>query len=1311
MTATLPEPAPLPRAPATPVATSAHRGAALRSGHFLVANSALTAVSGLVYWLVAARAYDADDVGRSLAVISAVTLLGGVAQANVMTALLRFVPYSGAASRRVVLRGYLLAGVLTALAAAVFVAGLGRWSDELRFLRDDPLLAGWFVVSVTVWAWFSIQDHVLTAVRRAAVVPVENAAFAVLKLVLVIGLAVAAPATGIFLSWTISAAVVVAVTSAYVLFRAVPAHMVERPVEQVPALRTMGRFLALDYVASLFLFAAVSGLPLVVIARVGAVDTAGLLLAWTISYSLYLVPLAMGQSLVAHSADPGADLDRDVRSLIAHTMMLVAPAAFLVVVFAPQILALFGPDYVVHDTTLRLLALSAVPNVLIDLRVSAAQVLQRMRVVVGTRMAQSVLVIGLALYLMDSQGVRGVAAAWLIGQTVVAVVLARLGGGPTPVVGRPAAPPPPVVAAPPVTVSVVICCWTDARWEQLVAAAESLRAQTTEPLEVIVVVDHNPELLDRVRAALPWARTVASTGQPGLSGARNTGVALAAGDVVAFLDDDAAAGPEWVAAQAAAYADSTVVGTAARIEPVWAAARPGWFPPEFDWVVGCSWTGGPEGPAEVRNAVGAGMSLRRVPVLLLGGFDEGLGRVGTVPVGCEETELCIRLRQAHPGVRIVSVPAAVTHHHVPAERGTFRYFRSRCWAEGISKAGVAERTGADSLGTERSYATRVIPLAVARALRDRRPRRALALLAGVAITAAGYLSARLLPQSAARAQAGRVLRLAAATLPLAAGVATWLFSLRGVDPAAMTDLGLVSVLPPAWFLALGGIVVLIALHIARGSAGAVIGAHLVGALLVLHATPALLYDEPRYSWTFKHLGVVDYINRHGGIDPSDPTLGVYHSWPGFFTFSALLSDMTGMDPATLARWAPVFFPLAFGVPALVAFRALTDDVRRVWLGVSLLALTNWVGQDYFAPQAMTFFLFLCVVALVLRWGPGTPRATTILLAALMLAVTGSHQLTPPVLLGVLLVQAIRPGSAPRWLPLPMALFTAVWMATLGREYLAAHSPGLLATLGRPDNNAAETLASATSTEQAVVIWAGRALVLLVAALAALTLLRERRDVRTLTAALLALVPVPLVVSSYDGEIVFRVYLFALPWAALLAAGAVARRRRRLVPTTALLLTLTALFTLAYYGKERANYFDAEERAANVWVREHAEPGSVLVGAALDFPWKDRDYERFRYAWLSELPVEKRRELATDPTSVVIDLMGESEAFTGYLLLSDAQDAALDYGTDLPHEIQDTIAGALLASGDFQLVYASPGALVLRHEFVVATDQQWWGATP
>jgi GT2 family glycosyltransferase len=274
----------------------------------------------------------------------------------------------------------------------------------------------------------------------------------------------------------------------------------------------------------------------------------------------------------------------------------------------------------------------------------------------------------------------------------------------------------------------------------------SVRRQTIPPLEVIVVVDHNPALLDWVRAELHEAVPVASTGERGLSGARNAGVAAARGDVVAFLDDDAVAAPDWLERLLGPYDDPRVLGVGGSIAPRWSDGAPPGFPAEFGWVVGCSYVGLPTTRAPVRNLIGANMSIRRDVLDRAGGFASALGRVGRLPAGCEETELCIRAGRGHAGGVFVHEPAARVDHTVPAARASWRYFASRCLSEGVSKARVSALAGAaDGLSSERAYVARVLPAGIARGVADALRGdpfglvRAAVIVAGVALTGAGYV--------------------------------------------------------------------------------------------------------------------------------------------------------------------------------------------------------------------------------------------------------------------------------------------------------------------------------------------------------------------------------------------------------------------------------------------------------------------------------------------------------------------------------------------------------------------------------------------
>lgn len=268
--------------------------------------------------------------------------------------------------------------------------------------------------------------------------------------------------------------------------------------------------------------------------------------------------------------------------------------------------------------------------------------------------------------------------------------------------------------------SVVVCVYTEKRLSRIRAALDSIARQTMPAWQVIVVADHNAALCDRLAAEYPALEVIPSKFEKGLSGARNTGIEHAAGDVVVFLDDDACAQPRWLETLLDSYDDELVLGVGGLVLADWSSpGRPVWMPEEFLWVVGCSYQGLPDVKAEVRNPIGANMSFRRSAFDRAGLFDSSVGRTFTSsrPLGCEETEFSIRLRKLSPSARIIYEPRAVVYHHVDQSRATWRYFLGRCRAEGCSKARVSRLSGASAaLSSERSYVTRTIVRAARREL-------------------------------------------------------------------------------------------------------------------------------------------------------------------------------------------------------------------------------------------------------------------------------------------------------------------------------------------------------------------------------------------------------------------------------------------------------------------------------------------------------------------------------------------------------------------------------------------------------------------
>jgi GT2 family glycosyltransferase len=307
----------------------------------------------------------------------------------------------------------------------------------------------------------------------------------------------------------------------------------------------------------------------------------------------------------------------------------------------------------------------------------------------------------------------------------------------------------PVTPSAPLRTSAIICAYSDDRWELLKDCVASLQQQAAPPHEIILVIDHNEQLAARAIEMFRGTRVMRNAEQRGLSGARNSGLRAATGDVVVFLDDDARAAPEWLASIASAFSDAGVVGVGTNVVPRWETGAPPWFPEEFSWVIGCSYRGLPREISRVRNPLGAAMAFRRDALERVGGFTRGIGRIGTLPLGCEETEASIRVRR-QVGGNVLYLPDATVEHFIPVARTRWSYFVSRCWHEGISKGLIAAEVGRnDALASERTYVTTTLPKGISRGLKDALNgdpsglARAIAIILGLVITISGYARARM----------------------------------------------------------------------------------------------------------------------------------------------------------------------------------------------------------------------------------------------------------------------------------------------------------------------------------------------------------------------------------------------------------------------------------------------------------------------------------------------------------------------------------------------------------------------------------------
>ena len=419
---------------ARPTRGQARSGSALRAhvriplyreGYALIMNSALTSLFGVAYWLLAARHYSPDTVGLNSAVISALMFLSGISQLNLMSALMRFIPVSGRKTTRLVISSYLLSVGVATVAAVIFLLGVPLWTPALSFLSSSLPLAIWFVAGTMAWCVFALQDSILTGLRAAWFVPVENLVYSVLKIALLVALVGVSPHYGIFASWTAGLTVSLVGVNLLIFRRLLPRHLrKDHRALRPPTRRQLRRFVSAESVGELFWLGATMLMPVIVVALASPTETAYFALAWMIVTPLYALSANTGASLVVTGSGDQNQLPHYARKVLIQTAAMAIPLALCFVATAPILLRAFGGEYAAHSTTtLRLLALSAIPHMVNALYMSVYRVRLKMSAVVAILGALCSLVLVLGTVLLQVIGIAGIGIAWLVSELVVVAVL------------------------------------------------------------------------------------------------------------------------------------------------------------------------------------------------------------------------------------------------------------------------------------------------------------------------------------------------------------------------------------------------------------------------------------------------------------------------------------------------------------------------------------------------------------------------------------------------------------------------------------------------------------------------------------------------------------------------------------------------------------------------------------------------------------------------------------------------------------------------------------------------------------------------
>lgn len=399
-------------------------GALYRNGIALAMSGGLSSLVGSLYWMLAARQADRPSVGEATALISALTGLSYMCQLGLGGALTAFLPKAGEHARRLIAGAYIGAAGLSVLLGLIFASLAARMSTAFAVLQP-PKIAFFFAVSVAIWSLFGLQDNVFTGLQKAVVVPIENAAYSVAKLIMLAAFGGGLTGLAMFTSWVLPAAIAVIPASVVLLVWLRPAGRAPSPPGLASDFR---KYLAGDSAAELLSQFGTTFLPVFVVVRLGAAEGAAFGISWLIICAVDEIPGSLGISLTVEGAQPGADSRQLQRAMLRRILPIIIGIVLVLVAAAPLVLAIFGPTYRADATTvLRLLLLGSVARTVIILELCTARAQRRAGWLVRIEALLAVLVLSSIWLLGGSLGLTGVGLAWFGSQTATAFVVLAAG--------------------------------------------------------------------------------------------------------------------------------------------------------------------------------------------------------------------------------------------------------------------------------------------------------------------------------------------------------------------------------------------------------------------------------------------------------------------------------------------------------------------------------------------------------------------------------------------------------------------------------------------------------------------------------------------------------------------------------------------------------------------------------------------------------------------------------------------------------------------------------------------------------------------
>ncbi len=403
------------------VFTRLHSVSLYRNAVYLILTNAVLAITGFVFWIVAARLYPAEAVGVASAAVASMLLLMTFSTLGLDFVLIRFLPGANEKARDMINSCFTAGGLVSLCLAVVFILGLDLWSPALYIIREDIIFEIVFVLSVVAGTIFILSGRIFVAKRKSGFTLAQGMVLGLSRFIPLVVLAAFFESFGMFFAWGAAFLVAAAVALFFMIPRVEPGYL-PAPAFKGKMLVSLWKFSLPNYFSALCLAAPQFILPIMVVNILSAEQNAYFYAAWAMAYALFMIPVAISFSLFAEGSHDEKRLGDQVVKSFKLIMAILVPAVIVIILGGGYLLLLFGTEYSENATHLLwILAISALPLSINHIYFGIKRVEMKMKPVVCLSFFTVALALGLSAVLLPRMGIEGGGIAWLISQSIVAV--------------------------------------------------------------------------------------------------------------------------------------------------------------------------------------------------------------------------------------------------------------------------------------------------------------------------------------------------------------------------------------------------------------------------------------------------------------------------------------------------------------------------------------------------------------------------------------------------------------------------------------------------------------------------------------------------------------------------------------------------------------------------------------------------------------------------------------------------------------------------------------------------------------------------